>query len=150
MEDVVRIDGRPDSPHELAQGRRARRHATTSRARHVNASPNQLKQIFLNLIANARQAMPNGGTVGDRRPSRRRLRHRHRARRRPGHRARALERIFEPFFTTKRVTGGTGLGLSVSLGIAESHGGTLTVASEFGHGTEFTLRLPVAPRRSGE
>jgi PAS domain S-box-containing protein len=110
----------------------------------VSASPNQLKQIFLNLIANARQAMPNGGTVkvdvrrdgewviatvdddG------------------PGIDAPVLERIFEPFFTTKRLTGGTGLGLSVSLGIAEAHGGTLTASSEPGRGSTFTLRLPLA------
>jgi PAS domain S-box-containing protein len=110
----------------------------------VTASPNQLKQIFLNLIANARQAMPNGGTVtvdvrqdsdwviasvsddG------------------PGIESTVLERIFEPFFTTKRLTGGTGLGLSVSLGIAEGHGGTLTAASEPGRGATFTLRLPLA------
>jgi PAS domain S-box-containing protein len=110
----------------------------------VSASPNQLKQIFLNLIANARQAMPNGGTVkvdvrrdgdwvvasvsddG------------------PGIEASVLERIFEPFFTTKRLTGGTGLGLSVSLGIAEAHGGSLTASSAPGHGATFTLRLPVS------
>jgi signal transduction histidine kinase len=110
---------------------------------HINASPNQLKQIFLNLIANARQAMPNGGTVAID------------VRRDgefvlttvrddgPGIEPDLLERIFEPFFTTKRSTGGTGLGLSVSLGIAESHGGTLTVSSELGHGTEFALRLPL-------
>jgi signal transduction histidine kinase len=55
-----------------------------------------------------------------------------------------LGRIFEPFFTTKRATGGTGLGLSVSLGIAESHGGTLTAESEPGRGATFALRLPVA------
>jgi PAS domain S-box-containing protein len=109
----------------------------------VTASPNQLKQIFLNLIANARQAMPNGGTVrvdvrqdgdwvtatvsddG------------------PGIEAAVLERIFEPFFTTKRATGGTGLGLSVSLGIAEAHGGSLTASSEPGGGATFTLRLPI-------
>jgi two-component system NtrC family sensor kinase len=109
----------------------------------VTASPNQLKQIFLNLIANARQAMPNGGTVrvdvrqdgdwvtatvsddG------------------PGIEAAVLERIFEPFFTTKRATGGTGLGLSVSLGIAEAHGGSLTASSEPGRGATFTLRLPI-------
>ena len=110
----------------------------------VNASPNQLKQIFLNLIANARQAMPNGGTVrvdmhrdgdwavatvtddG------------------PGVPPEVVARIFEPFFTTKRQTGGTGLGLSVSLGIAESHGGSLTVSSGPEGGAMFALRLPIA------
>ena len=115
----------------------------TSRAL-VKASPNQLKQIFLNLIANARQAMPNGGTVridvradgdwvaasvsddG------------------PGIEPDVLERIFEPFFTTRRSTGGTGLGLSVSLGIAESHGGSLTASSEARDGSAFTLPLPRA------
>jgi len=55
-----------------------------------------------------------------------------------------LSRIFEPFFTTKRDVGGTGLGLSVSLGIAESHGGTLVASSEPGRGTRFTVRLPLA------
>jgi two-component system, NtrC family, sensor kinase len=110
----------------------------------VLASPNQLKQIVLNLIANARQAMPLGGTVhvevsclganavvtvaddG------------------PGIDAAVLSRIFEPFFTTKRDVGGTGLGLSVSLGIAESHGGTLIASSEPGTGARFTVRLPLA------
>jgi PAS domain S-box-containing protein len=110
----------------------------------VHASPNQLKQILLNLIANARQAMPLGGTV------------RVTVRRDgdsalvlveddgPGIEPHVLERMFEPFFTTKRVTGGTGLGLSVSLGIAEAHGGSLTAASEPGRGATFTLCLPVA------
>jgi PAS domain S-box-containing protein len=110
----------------------------------VSASPNQLKQIFLNLIANARQAMPNGGTVevgvrqdGDwviasvRDDG-------------PGIEPAVIERIFEPFFTTKRQTGGTGLGLSVSLGIAEAHGGSLTASSEPGRGATFTLRLPIS------
>jgi PAS domain S-box-containing protein len=110
----------------------------------VNASPNQLKQIFLNLIANARQAMPEGGTVSIV------------VRREgslavatvtddgPGIEPAVANRIFEPFFTTKRLTGGTGLGLSVSLGIAEGHGGRLTVASEEGSGAAFTLCLPIA------
>ena len=110
----------------------------------VNGSANQLKQIFLNLIANARQAMPNGGTVtvsvrreGDFAVA-------SVADDGPGMEVAVAERIFEPFFTTKRLTGGTGLGLSVSLGIAESHGGRLTVSSESGAGATFTLSLPIA------
>jgi two-component system NtrC family sensor kinase len=109
----------------------------------VAASPNQLKQIFLNLIANARQAMPNGGTVtvdarteGDCAVATVRDDG-------PGIEPALLGRIFEPFFTTRRHTGGTGLGLAVSLGIAESHDGTLTVTSERGEGSEFCLRLPL-------
>ena len=116
----------------------------------VSASPNQLKQIFLNLIANARQAMPNGGnvvvhvgrdgddaiaTVSDSGP---------------GIAPEQLGRIFEPFYTTKRHTGGTGLGLSVSLGIAEAHGGSLTACSGPGSGAVFTLRLPVASEEDAE
>ncbi len=110
----------------------------------VLASPNQLKQIFLNLIANARQAMPNGGTVtvdvrrqGDHAVATI-------ADDGPGIDPEVVARIFEPFFTTKRLTGGTGLGLSVSLGIAEAHGGRLTVSSEPGGGSAFTLSLPLA------
>ena len=102
-----------------------------------------MKQIFLNLVANARQAMPNGGTV--------RLDVRREgddvvatvADDGPGIDPETQRRIFEPFFTTKRLTGGTGLGLSVSLGIAEAHGGSLTVDSSPGAGATFTLRLPV-------
>jgi PAS domain S-box-containing protein len=110
----------------------------------VSASPNQLKQIFLNLIANARQAMPNGGTVS---VDVRRVGGLVLATVRddgPGIEPDVIERVFEPFFTTKRLTGGTGLGLSVSLGIAEAHGGQLTVSSSPGHGSEFTLCLPIA------
>jgi PAS domain S-box-containing protein len=110
----------------------------------VNGSANQLKQIVLNLIANARQAMPDGGTVcvDVRREGEYAVASV--ADDGPGIEPAVLERIFEPFFTTKRATGGTGLGLSVSIGIAEAHGGTITAESERGRGSTFTLRLPVA------
>jgi PAS domain S-box-containing protein len=112
----------------------------------VNASPNQLKQIFLNLIANARQAMPGGGivTVDVRREGE--LAIATVTDNGPGIEPAVAERIFEPFFTTKRLTGGTGLGLSVSLGIAEAHGGRLTVASDPDAGSTFTLCLPAEER----
>jgi two-component system, NtrC family, sensor kinase len=109
----------------------------------VRASPNQLKQVILNIVTNARQAMPTGGTltvglerdgdtgvisVSDTGG---------------GIDAAALTRIFEPFYTTKRTIGGTGLGLSVSLGIIEAHGGTIAAESEPGRGTVFRVRLPL-------
>src|SRR5205085_1732902 len=86
----------------------------------VDGSPNQLKQVFLNLIGNARQAMPDGGTIrievaatGDAVTA-------VVSDTGPGMDAQHLQRIFEPFYTTRRGRGGTGLGLSVSVGIAES------------------------------
>jgi PAS domain S-box-containing protein len=110
----------------------------------VAASPNQIKQIFLNLVANARQAMPDGGvvTIGVHRDGEHVVATV--ADDGPGIAPDVVDRIFEPFFTTKRDTGGTGLGLSVSIGIAEAHGGSLTVETEEGHGATFSLRLPVA------
>ncbi len=54
-----------------------------------------------------------------------------------------LPRVMDPFYTSKRSTGGTGLGLSVSVGIVKDHGGTLSLASGIGEGTTATLRLPV-------
>jgi PAS domain S-box-containing protein len=108
----------------------------------VQASPNQLKQIFVNLLSNARQAMPGGGevTVAVEREGG------HVVARvadtGPGIPEGTLPRIFEPFYTTKRDVGGTGLGLSVSLGIAQSHGGALTVRSQPGEGACFALSLP--------
>ena len=56
--------------------------------------------------------------------------------------------IFDPFFTTKGTGEGTGLGLSVSLGIVQRHGGEMLVESEEGKGTKFTIRLPLARARS--
>jgi PAS domain S-box-containing protein len=61
-----------------------------------------------------------------------------------------MDKIFDPFFTTKAETEGTGLGLSVVYGILKGHGGTVTVASELGKGSVFTVFLPLIPEPEGE
>ena len=119
----------------------------------VMADPGQLEQVFLNLIINACHAMPTGGTVA--------LRTRGEVDEREGPvvvaevadtgtgiRPEHMPHIFEPFFTTKGVRGdsrlpGSGLGLSVSLGIMQGHGGTLEASSTWGKGSTFTVRMPV-------
>lgn len=111
----------------------------------VEASANQLKQIFVNLISNAKQALKDsGGTItvevgrdGD-------VAWAEVSDDGPGMPEHVRARVFEPFFTTRRDTGGTGLGLSVSLGIAESHGGSLVVDEATGGGAAFRLQLPIA------
>ena len=111
----------------------------------VEASATQLKQVILNLLTNAQHAQPDGGSITievarDGGWATARIRDTG-----PGIPPDALGRIFDPFFTTKRDVGGTGLGLSVSLGIAQMHGGTLEVDSRVGDGATFTLRIPLAP-----
>lgn len=108
----------------------------------VNVSTDQMRQVFLNLIKNAEDAMPEGGklTIS--------------TRYRKGHveieigdngcgiPGEDVKNIFEPFFTTKGVKG-TGLGLSVSYGIIKNYNGEIEVDSEPGRGTTFTIQLPV-------
>ena len=115
----------------------------------IEVDPTQMEQVFINLLVNACHAMPMGGrmtividadlqseriitTIEDTGQ---------------GISEENLGRIFDPFFTTKNQeldgVAGTGLGLSVSYGIIENHGGQISVQSVVGHGTVFTISLPV-------
>lgn len=113
----------------------------------VSVDRNQMKQVLLNLIHNALQAMPTGGSLFLSTETRVRED-------RPwvvisvrdtgtGISAEDRERVFEPFFTTKGERGGTGLGLSVTYGIVTDHGGVIDVESEPGNGSTFTVWLPL-------
>jgi PAS domain S-box-containing protein len=111
----------------------------------IVADPSQLRQVIVNLLVNASQAMPDGGqirvktgiagddntllTVEDTGM---------------GMDAETLAQCFNPFFTTKDVNQGTGLGLSVVHGIVKSHGGSIEAFSEPGKGARFDVRFPLA------
>jgi len=109
----------------------------------VKASKNQLRQVFLNMVANARDAMANGGTLnvttgpdGDKvvidiTDTGTGIREEH------------IDKIFDSFFTTKGEVKGVGLGLSVCYGFIKDHGGDIEVKSQEGVGTTFTITLPV-------
>lgn len=116
----------------------------------ITADPAQINQVLVNLVVNALQAMPQGGTLT--------------VRTHAGAGEVSLmvedtgigmspevrERVFVPFFTTKDVGQGTGLGLPVVHGIVASHGGTIQVESEVGRGTRFVVRFPAAERQDAE
>lgn len=103
-----------------------------------------LQQVFLNLFINAIQAMPKGGRLS----TTARIAHDGESVRVDvqdtgvGIEAENMPHIFDPFFTTKEVGRGTGLGLSVTYGIVQKHGGSVHVQSEKGVGTTFTVILP--------
>ncbi len=109
----------------------------------ISADPSQLHQVLVNLVVNALQAMPEGGTVTIATKAS------------PGSVSLTVQdtgigmseevrqNIFTPFFTTKDVNEGTGLGLAVVDGIVASHGGTIQVSSKPGRGACFEVQLPI-------
>ena len=113
----------------------------------ILCDPDQIIQVLTNLLTNSRQAL-------EERPQPRRVRltaraddewaHIEVADNGPGIEEAARSRVFDPFFTTKPVGAGTGIGLAVSRGIVEAHGGTLRLAPPDGEGACFVIRLPVA------
>ncbi|NNK94225.1 MAG: hypothetical protein HKP41_07735 [Desulfobacterales bacterium] len=116
----------------------------------VMADGSQMEQVFVNLLINAVQAVPNDGTVqvksslseqescvsievtdnG------------------PGISRKEQSKIFEPFFSTK--SNGTGLGLSVSYGIVRNHQGNISVQSRPGEGTQFIVKIPITQQKNKE
>jgi len=117
---------------------------STNGASCVLGSRDKLKQVFLNLILNARDAMPQGGTLTFRlRESNNRV-HVDVSDTGIGIPQENLGKIFDAFFTTKKEVSGVGLGLSVTYGIIQQHHGTITVSSTPGKGTTFHIVLPAA------
>ena len=114
----------------------------------VQGDANELEQVFLNLITNARDVLEGQSdaclTIRTH-PSEAGLMLEFRDNG-PGIPAAIADRIFDPFFTTKDVGRGTGLGLSISHGIIEKHGGTLAARSD--GGAVFTITLPVTEQPS--
>jgi signal transduction histidine kinase len=108
----------------------------------ISAGEGQLRQVFLNLIRNAREAMPAGGTLTVRAAPTSALIEVRVSDTGTGIPPEVREKLFEPFFTTK--PGGTGLGLSLSRQIVEAHGGRIDVDSAPSRGTTFLLEFPRA------
>jgi two-component system, NtrC family, sensor kinase len=109
----------------------------------IECRPQQLNQVFLNLLLNAAQAMPDGGTLSIRTRVAGdgvRIEIRDTGK---GIAAANLTHIFEPGFTTKDARIGMGLGLLISRQIVDAHGGRIDVASEVGVGSTFTVQVPL-------
>jgi two-component system, NtrC family, sensor kinase len=103
----------------------------------------QINQVFVNLLVNAGQAIENHGTItvtSRQKDTQIILTISDTGR---GMTEEIRKRIFDPFFTTQKVGAGTGLGLSISYGIIKKHDGEITVESEPGKGSTFTIRLPI-------
>ncbi|MEZ5361294.1 MAG: ATP-binding protein [Bryobacterales bacterium] len=116
----------------------------------VRCHPNQINQVFMNLLVNAAQAIPERGEIRIKTFREGDMVKVQIADSGVGIPPANLERIFDPGFTTKGVGVGTGLGLSICFKIAEDHKGGIDVESEVGKGSAFTLRLPIPKDVSAE
>jgi signal transduction histidine kinase len=115
----------------------------------VHADPDQIQQVFLNLLLNARDAMPEGGqltvsTRSDKETSAVLVGFEDMG---SGIAREDLPHVFDPFFTTKPAGSGIGLGLAVCYGIITAHGGQISVKSNNGRGTRVDISLPVEQQR---
>jgi two-component system NtrC family sensor kinase len=109
----------------------------------VYASRNQLRQVFLNMINNARDAMPDGGTLTVKTLAKGDKIYIEITDTGIGIREENMDKIFDAFFTTKDSIKDVGLGLSVCYGFIKEHGGDIRVSSKWGSGTTFSIRLPI-------
>ncbi|MCD6297088.1 MAG: PAS domain S-box protein, partial [Deltaproteobacteria bacterium] len=116
----------------------------------VHASKNQLRQVFLNMIANGRDAMPDGGTLTVRTKAEGDNVYIEVSDTGIGIKEENIDKIFDSFFTTKDNIKDVGLGLSVCYGFIKDHGGDIKVESELGSGTTFTIILPTLKEVSEE
>jgi two-component system, NtrC family, sensor kinase len=128
---------------------RVRVHLDIQTVPEVLCYASQLNQVFMNILANAAQAIEGEGDIwiklshqkaSGANPARAQISIRDSGK---GMSSEIVDKIFDPFFTTKTVGQGTGLGLSISYGIVKKHGGDIVVRSEPGKGTEFQISIPV-------
>jgi two-component system NtrC family sensor kinase len=122
----------------------------------VPCDKSQIQQVMINLVMNAAEAMPKGGRIDVRTglAKERGMVRIEVADTGTGIPDEILSRIFDPFTSTKEEGKGVGLGLAVVYGIIDAHGGVIDVKTEVGHGTTFTVTLPISghpvPRDNGD
>lgn len=109
----------------------------------IRVNPDQIQQVFLNLMLNALDVMPQGGRIDISMKKKAGIVEIGFQDTGPGIDGTIIDKIFDPFFTTKPLGKGTGLGLSICYGIIKEHNGTITARSEIGAGTVFIISLPI-------
>ena len=129
--------------HQFEVGRIKLRRELSEDPVSVLGIEHQLQQVFLNLFLNARDAMTDGGALRIRTESMDSKIEITVQDTGTGINRENIKKIYDPFFTTKAVGKGTGLGLAVSYGIVQEHGGNISVESKVGQGTAFKLELPL-------